>query len=193
MSKPCAADVVDAALELAVVPSFSRIGPAVRGHLYDWPSKPDRSLAGRTALVTGATSGIGRAAVTRLAGAGARVVLLGRSADKLESLRSELVSQVGEDRFAVVIADMSSLGSISDAVKHIAESEDRLDVLVDNAGAIYPERTDSDDGIEKTLAILVCGPFVLVSGLLPLLRRSDSGRVIAVTSGGMYTQPVRPR
>jgi dehydrogenase/reductase SDR family member 12 len=190
MSKSPAADVIDAAFELAVVPSFSRIGPALRSRLYDWPVMPDRSLAGKTALVTGATSGIGRAAVSRLAQAGARVVLLGRSAAKLESLKSELISLANEDRFPLVIADMSSLASVRAAVEEIAAREDRLDVLVDNAGAIYPERIENDDGIEKTLAILVCGPFALVSGLLPLLRRSGGARVIAVTSGGMYTQPV---
>jgi len=184
------ADVIDAALELAVVPSFSRIGPAVRSHLYDWPAMPERSLAGKTALVTGATSGIGRAAVSRLAQAGARVVLLGRSADKLESLKSELISLAGEDRFPLVIADMSSLKSVRTAVAQITDREDQLDVLVDNAGAIYPERIESEDAIEKTLAILVCGPFALTGGLLPLLRRSGDGRVVAVTSGGMYTQPV---
>ena len=184
------ADVIDAALELAVVPSFSRIGPAVRSHLYDWPAMPERSLAGKTALVTGATSGIGRAAVSRLAQAGARVVLLGRSADKLESLKSELISLAGEDRFPLVIADMSSLKSVRTAVAQITDREDQLDVLVDNAGAIYPERIESEDAIEKTLAILVCGPFALIGGLLPLLRQSGDGRVVAVTSGGMYTQPV---
>ena len=190
MSKSSLADVIDAALELAVVPSFSRIGPAVRSHLYDWPAMPERSLAGKTALVTGATSGIGRAAVSRLAQAGARVVLLGRSADKLESLKSELISLAGEDRFPLVIADMSSLKSVRTAVAQITDREDQLDVLVDNAGAIYPERIESEDAIEKTLAILVCGPFALTGGLLPLLRRSGDGRVVAVTSGGMYTQPV---
>ena len=191
MSKPSVADVIDAALELAVLPSFSRIGPAVRSRLYGWPATPARSLTGLTALVTGATSGIGRAAAHRLADAGASVVLLGRSAERLQSLNSELVRQAGEDRFPMVMADMSALGSVRAAVARIVEREDRLDVLVDNAGAIYPQRAESEDGIEKTLAMLVGGPFTLVSGLLPLLRRSADARVIAVTSGGMYTQPVR--
>ena len=59
---------------------------------------------------------------------------------------------------------------------------------MDNAGAIFPERSESPDGIEATLAVLVVGPFVLVSGLLPLLRRTPGARVVCVTSGGMYTQ-----
>ena len=185
------ADVLDAAIELAVVPSFSRLGPALRGRLYNWPDSPVRSLAGRTALVTGPTSGIGRSAARALAAGGARVVLVGRSRERLESVRSELSSLADADRFPVVIADMSSLASVRDAVARIGSSEERLDVLVDNAGAIYPERLESDESIERTLAVLVCGPFVLTSGLLPLLRASGDARVIAVTTGGIYTQAVR--
>jgi len=74
------------------------------------------------------------------------------------------------------------------AVARILDSESRLDVLVDNAGAIVPERTEGPDGIEATFATLVVGPFTLISGLLPLLRSTRGARVIAVTSGGMYAQ-----
>ena len=115
---------------------------------------------------------------------------MGRSVDRLRAVAEELAQDVGEDRFAIVEADTSSLSSVTEAVRRIEATEARLDVLVDNAGAIYPSRELSSDGIEKTLAILVCGPFALVHGLLPLLRASGNGRVIAVTSGGMYTQPV---
>jgi NAD(P)-dependent dehydrogenase (short-subunit alcohol dehydrogenase family) len=59
---------------------------------------------------------------------------------------------------------------------------------VDNAGAIFPERRESPDAIEATLATMVVGPFVLVGGLRPLLERTGGARVVAVTSGGMYTQ-----
>jgi NAD(P)-dependent dehydrogenase (short-subunit alcohol dehydrogenase family) len=73
-------------------------------------------------------------------------------------------------------------------VDRVLASEPRLDVIVDNAGAIQAERTLSPDGIELTLAVMVVGPFALVAGLLPLLRTSPDGRVIAVTSGGQYAQ-----
>jgi NAD(P)-dependent dehydrogenase (short-subunit alcohol dehydrogenase family) len=88
----------------------------------------------------------------------------------------------------VVVADMGSLVSVRAAVARILATESRLDVLIDNAGAIYPERIEGPDGIEATLAVLVVGPFALVAGLLPLLRRTPGARVIAVTSGGMYFQ-----
>jgi NAD(P)-dependent dehydrogenase (short-subunit alcohol dehydrogenase family) len=121
--------------------------------------------------------------------AGARVVLLGRDADRLGVVADELSTLAGDNRFPLVVADMSSLASVEAAVGRVLTSEERLDVLVDNAGAIYPERMVTPDGIEKTLAVLVCGPFALVRGLLPLLM-SSRARVIAVTSGGMYTQRV---
>jgi NAD(P)-dependent dehydrogenase (short-subunit alcohol dehydrogenase family) len=88
----------------------------------------------------------------------------------------------------VAVADMASLASIEAAVAAIAESEPTLDLLVDNAGAIFPERTISEDGFESSMALMAIGPFALVRGLMPILRSSADARVIAVTSGGMYTQ-----
>ena len=86
---------------------------------------------------------------------------------------------------------MADLGSARAAASSIDATEPRLDVVIDNAGAIFPERTTSPDGIEATFATMVLGPFALVAGLLPLLRRTGGARVIAVTSGGMYAQPLR--
>ena len=183
--------IVDAALEVTVVGSFSRIGPAVRRRLFEWGDPPATALRGKTALVTGPTSGLGQATARGLAALGARVVLLGRDERRLARVRDELTRHSGEDRFPTVVADMASLASVRFAIEQIRATETRIDLLVDNAGAIYPERTLSPDGIEATLALLVVGPFALTGGLLPLLRASGDARVIAVTSGGMYTQAAR--
>jgi NAD(P)-dependent dehydrogenase (short-subunit alcohol dehydrogenase family) len=148
---------------------------------------PD-ALAGRTALVTGPTSGLGRAATEALAALGARVVLVGRSRERLTVVRDALVARHGVDRFPMVVADMGSLESVRAAVDQVLATEARLDVVIDNAGAIFAERTIGPDGIESTFATLVVGPFVLVGGLLPLLRRTPGARVIAVASGGQYAQ-----
>jgi len=182
--------VIDTALEVAIVPSFSRLGPAVRSQLYGWAPAPAGAMTGRTALVTGPTSGLGRATARQLAQLGARLILVGRSEERLQALRAELVQTTGEDRVAVVVADMSSIESVRAAVTAIGATESRLDVLVDNAGAIFPEWGETAEGIERTLAVLVVGPFVLTSGLMPLLSAAPNGRVISVTSGGMYTQRV---
>lgn len=180
--------VVDAALEISVVGSFSRIGPLVRRRLNGWTAPPPTALAGRTVIVTGPTSGLGRAATRALAAAGARVVLVGRDEGRLRALSEDLTAVHGDARFPIVVSDMGSLASVRAAVDRILATEARLDVVVDNAGAIFADRRVGPDGIETTFALLVVGPFVLVEGLLPLLRRTAGSRVIAVTSGGMYAQ-----
>jgi dehydrogenase/reductase SDR family protein 12 len=182
--------LVDALLEVSVLGSFSSIGPAVRRRVFGWEPPLADALSGRTVLITGPTSGLGRAASSAMAALGARVVLVGRSEERLALLRNELVLECGEDRFPIVIADMGSLASVRAAVDLILATEERLDVLVDNAGTIHPERIDGPDGIEATFSILAVTPFALEAGLLPLLRRTPGARVIAVTSGGMYTQPL---
>ncbi len=179
---------IDALLELAVVPSFSAIGPRARRRLWSWTEPAEGSLEGQTALVTGATGGLGRATAHALAGLGARVVLVGRDAGRLEQLRVELGGPDAGDRFPIHVADMADLGSVRSAVQEIAAAEESLAIVVDNAGMIYPQRTAAPDGTEASMALMVLGPFALLSGLLPLLRRSPDARVIAVTSGGMYAQ-----
>ena len=179
---------MDGALELSVFGSFSRPGVVLRRRLFGWGLPRPDSLAGRTVLVTGPTSGLGRATTEVLAAVGARVILVGRSPERLAALRDELVATYGEDRFPIVVADMGSLASVREAAARILATEPRLDVLVDNAGAIYPERTVGPDGIEATLAILVVAPFALEAALLPLMARTPGSLVVAVTSGGMYTQ-----
>ncbi len=180
--------LIDVGLELTVVGSFSRVGFAVRRRLFAWTRPPIGALDGRTVLVTGPTSGLGRAATDELAALGARVILVGRDEGRLAVVRDALVATHGQDRFPIVVADLGSLTSVRAAADRIVATERRLDVLVDNAGAIFPKRVEGPDGIEATFATLVVGPFVLVSGLLPLLKQTPGARVIAVTSGGQYTQ-----
>jgi dehydrogenase/reductase SDR family member 12 len=183
--------LIDDLLEVTLVGSFTRPGYRLRRRLFDWPPPEPGALRGRTALVTGPTSGLGRVVADGLAMLGARVVLVGRNPERLASVADALRAAHGEDRFPFVVADMASLASVRDAADEILATEPRLDVVVDNAGAIYADRRESPDGIEATLATLVVGPFVLIGRLLPMLRRSpDGGRVVCVTSGGMYAQAV---
>ena len=184
--------LIDDALEIAVVPSFTRIGYEVRRQLFGWTPPPTDSLRGRTVLITGPTSGLGRAATDALAGLGARLILVGRSQERLVALRDELVRDHGEDRFRTLVADMADLGSARAAASAIDATEPRLDVVIDNAGAIFPERTTSPDGYRSRRSPRwSSGPFALVAGLLPLLRRTGSARVVAVTSGG-HVRPAAP-
>ena len=156
--------------------------------MFDWKAASPGALAGRTVAVTGPASGLGLATVRAMANLGARVVLVGRHETPLRALSASLAATSGVDRYPVVVADLSSLRSVRAAVASILATETRLDVLVDNAGAIYDTRRDTEEGIEATLALMVVGPFALEAGLLPLLERTPGARVISVTSGGMYTQ-----
>ncbi|MGI8657335.1 MAG: SDR family NAD(P)-dependent oxidoreductase [Candidatus Limnocylindria bacterium] len=183
-------NVIDTALELSVIGSFTRIGYAARSRLHDWRRPEPEALRGQTVLVTGPTSGLGREAAGQLAALGARVILVGRTRSKLEDLQDELTRRHGEDRFPIVEADLGSLRSTREAAAGIVANEPRLDVVVDNAGAIFPERRTSEDGIEASMALMVVCPFTLIRALHPLLSRSSDARVMAVTSGGMYTQPL---
>lgn len=181
-------DVIDAVLELSVVGSFSNLGYEIRRRMDDWADPPPGALRGRTLLITGPTSGLGRAASETFAALGARLVLVGRDAQKLTATRAELVSAYPDVEAATVVADMSSLASVSEAVDVIRGSEERLDVLIDNAGVINDHRIVTAEGLEATFATMVVGPFRLIGGLLELMRSTGDARVISVTSGGMYAQ-----
>jgi len=180
--------LLDDLAEALVVPSFTRTGFALRRRLFDWQAAESFSLAGRTVVLTGPTSGLGRAAAGSCARMGARLVLVGRDAGRLERTRSELLAETPGLAVTTVVADMASLPSVRAAAEEILEREPRLDVIVDNAGAMFETREVTAEGFERTFATMVLGPFVLVARLLPRLAESPDARLVAVTSGGMYTQ-----
>ena len=190
--------LLDDLLELLVAPSFTRLGYAMRRRLFDWEAAESWSMAGRTVVITGPTSGLGREAAGSFARMGARLVLVGRDADKLGRTAQELRagSRGGSDaapaasatRIATIVADMSSLDSVRAAAARILEREPRIDVIVDNAGAMFATRDETPEGFERTFATMVLGPFVLIARLLPRLLDSPDARIVAVTSGGQYTQ-----
>ncbi len=181
------ADVVDRALELPVVTSFTRIGYDARKRLDHWRDLDDYDLRGRTVLLTGATSGLGLAATEHLAAAGARVLLLGRDEAKTRGVRDRLAGETGNNALEVVVADMGQLDAVRAACKDVRDRVGSLDVLIHNAGALSAERTENDRGIETTVASQVVGPHLMTTELLGLLSAAAPGRVLTMSSGGMYT------
>jgi NAD(P)-dependent dehydrogenase (short-subunit alcohol dehydrogenase family) len=180
------ARVIDAALEASVVGSFTRVGYDARRRLDRWEAPPAR--LGATALVTGATSGIGYEVALALASLGASVRFVARSEDRARRARDEIVARSGNADVDFTLADMADLASVRDVADWIGDTFEVLDVLVHNAGAIAPTRTLTHEGTEVTAASQLLGPFLLTGWLLGLLSRSGPGRVITVSSGGMYTQ-----
>lgn len=182
------ARLVDAALEASVVGSFSSIGLRVRRRLGGWEELPPGAGAGRVVLVTGATSGIGLAAAEHLAALGATVRIVGRDEGRIARACESIERAGSGPPVRGYRADLSSRAEVDRLVAEITEGEPRLDALVHNAGMLLPERLTSRDGHELHLATMVLGPWRLTEGMLPLLAAGGGGRVVTVSSGGMYTQ-----
>ncbi len=187
MSTPLerAAGVLDAGLDLLIVPSFTRLGPAVRRKLFHWEA-PD--VAGRVIAVTGPTSGLGKATVERLAEGGAHLVLLARNPDKAAELVVDLERR-GAESVAFVEVDLADAEALDRAGAELG-GLDRLDALVHNGGALFNDRRVTDDGIEMTLAVHVLAPYTLTALARPALRRGHDPRVVTVSSGGMYSKAI---
>jgi len=148
--------------------------------------------SGRTFVVTGATSGLGRETALALARAGARVVLAARSASRIGATADAIRRQVPRAGLAELVVDLADLSS----VRHAAGKAARLgaiDVLVNNAGVMATPRTRTVDGLELQMATNHFGPFLLTGLLLPQLVASGSARVVNVSSGlhhGARTAPL---
>jgi len=182
-----APELVDAALEGLVAPSFTRIGFDARRRLFGWRDLDSYSLAGRVIAITGATSGLGRAAAEQLAAGGATVIAVGRNPAKTERVSKEIRQLTGNPAVSAMVADLGDLDSVRRAADQIVSEHPRLDVLIHNAGALTHQRVESPDGIEVTIASQVVGPFLLTCLLLERLRESAPARVLTMSSGGMYT------
>lgn len=129
-------------------------------------------------LLTGGTSGIGRAAARRIAERGVTVIVTGRRRAKGEEVLSEIQQADPEGRGAFYRVDFADLDEVRQLAADVKSDYDRLDVLVNNAGTGVPERTLTDDGIEKTIAVNYVAPFLLTNLLVPRLRESAPARVL---------------
>lgn len=186
-----AARFVDTALDRTVAPGFTALGLAVRRRLPGWPADPAvGALAGRHVAVTGATSGLGRRTALDLATLGATVHLVVRDPERGERVAAQVAAAVGRpDAARVWRCDVADLDSVRTFAGRFAAADLPLRGLVHNAGALPADRTESPQGHELTLSLHVLGPVLMTELLLPVLEQ-DAGRVVLVTSGGMYTQPL---
>ncbi len=139
-------------------------------------------LSGRLALVTGASRGIGLALARGLAQAGARVVIVGRNPEKCTAAVRRLHEATGVSGVEWLACDLASLHDVRQLASEFTERYPRLDVLVNNAGAIFMKRQLSIDGIEMTLAVNHLAPFLLTNLLLDVLVASAPARIVNVSS-----------
>lgn len=147
----------------------------------------EQDMTGKTVVITGATGGLGLAAASALADLGARVAVIGRSQPKLESARAAINGEVSS-----YLADLSLLSEVRGLAERISEDESSVDVLINNVGVLLPDRQETAEGLETTFATNLAGQFLLTNLLIPRLAESSPSRIINVSSGGMYSQRIRP-
>lgn len=165
------------------IPTFTNVGYKLHARDFE---PIDADLTGKTVVITGATGGLGRAAAAELSRLGARLIVVSRTSTKLRDLQDSLDGEVD-----TIQADLGLMADVREAAERL-NAEPRIDVLINNVGVLLPERQETDEGIEKTLAVDLAGHFLLTNLLIPKLVDSAPSRVISVTSGGMYSERIRP-
>jgi retinol dehydrogenase-14 len=139
-------------------------------------------MTGRTAVVTGATGGIGKATAAGLAALGARVGIVGRDAARGDAAAADLRSRAGTDAIDVFTADLSSQAQVRRLAAELEERYARIDVLVNNVGGFWAHRHVTEDGLELTFALNHLAPFLLTHLLLDRMRAHGEARIVAVAS-----------
>jgi len=143
-------------------------------------------MHGKTVVITGGTSGIGQVAAEKLASMGARIVLVARSQSRGEAALSRLREIAPTAKHAVHYGDLSRLSELKRVGKEIAAAETRIDVLINNAGAMFGQRQVTEDGLELTFATNHLSYFVLTHALSERLITSAPSRVINTSSHAHY-------
>ena len=138
-------------------------------------------MAGKTVLITGGTSGIGKATAEGCARLGARVGIAGRDSRRAESAAADIKASTG-GTVDVFVADLSSLAEVRRLASEVLDAYPRLDVLVNNAGGVWATRHTTTDGLERTLAVNHLAPFLLTWLLLDRLKASAPSRIVTVAS-----------
>lgn len=141
-----------------------------------------RPMDGKLVLVTGATSGIGRAAALELASRGARVVIVARHRGRAEQTRDQIRAATGNERLDLLMGDLSVQADVRRVAREYRERYGRLDVLINNAAGVFHHRQLTADGIEATFALDHLAYFLLTTELLDLLRATAPSRVVNTTS-----------
>ncbi len=151
-------------------------------------------VRGQHMLVTGATSGLGLATAQALAHRGAHLTLVARDPQKANQVKEEISTQTGNPNIDLELANLSEMTQVVQLADRLIKKARPIDVLINNAGALFNPRRENSDGLEMSFALLLLGPVILTERLKPLLTRDSkeqrSSRVINVSSGGMYVKRI---
>lgn len=141
-----------------------------------------KNMAGKVCLITGATGGIGLITAHALAAQGARVVLVSRSAQKCEATAAEIKAATGNDQVTFIAGDLSLMAQVRRVAEQFLAQNDRLDVLINNAGAVFSSRQVTAEGYEMTMALNHLNYFYLTQLLQDVLLASAPARIVNVSS-----------
>jgi NAD(P)-dependent dehydrogenase (short-subunit alcohol dehydrogenase family) len=139
-------------------------------------------MQGKVCVITGATSGIGLVAAERLAAQGARLVLVGRDPARGEAALAHIRARVPGAQLAIRYADLSRLAEMERLAAEIVAAEPRIDVVINNAGAMFSQRSVTEDGLERTFALNHMAYFVLSNRLRERLQAAAPARIVSVAS-----------
>ena len=143
-------------------------------------------MNGKTVLITGASAGIGLQSAIDLAKQGAEVVMVGRDEERTAKAAAFVKSQTGNQAISYLLADLSSLKDVRKLAQEFKDKYKKLDVLLNNAGAIFLIRKLSMDGYEMSLALNHLNYFLLTDLLLDMLKAGPAGRIVNVSSRAHY-------
>src|SRR6266516_6617809 len=144
------------------------------------------TMKDKVVMITGANSGIGKAASLALAKMGANLVMIARDKERGEAARSEIIRASQNDLVDLLLADLSSLESVGQLASEFQKKYSKLHVLINNAGLFNQRRHVTTDGYENTFATNYLAPFLLTNLQLPILKASAPRRIINVSSVGHY-------
>ena len=134
-------------------------------------------------LITGASDGIGKETAKTLAKQGHTVIMHGRDKQKIQTAYEEIKAETGNNNIDYIVADFLSLAEVKTMAEEFKQKYDRLDVLINNAGAQFTDKRETNsEGHEKTMVVNLFAPFLLTSLLLNTLKKSKSARVVTVSS-----------
>ncbi|NP_001279221.1 coiled-coil domain-containing protein 122 [Callorhinchus milii] len=139
-------------------------------------------------MITGGNSGIGKATALEIAKRGGTVHLVCRNKERAEAAKEEIVKESNKEEIFVHILDMSRPKMILEFADKFQQENNKLDVLINNAGCMINQRELTADGLESNFATNTLGTYILTTALMPLLKKNEAARVITVSSGGMLVQ-----
>jgi NAD(P)-dependent dehydrogenase (short-subunit alcohol dehydrogenase family) len=139
-------------------------------------------MAGRTVVITGANSGVGKATAAALAGAGARTLITARNETRGRQAVADIRRSSRSDQVELVVFDLADLASVRAGASELLDRTERIDVLVNNAGLVQSDRHETKDGFEATFGINHLGPFLLTQLLRDRVVASAPARVVNVAS-----------